>query len=358
MALFRLCATLALSCPVLIAQNVWIVDPTGAGNFTSISAAQVAATPGDTLVIRGTVPGVPLTKSLHVIVESGSIYNTLLVQAPDPLSLRGAIYSVWVDGGVVSLEHVNTNLRVQHGGVVAARNCAFTHGPVALTAVSLEHGSRGVFDSCSFRGRDAYAVFGVLYGSAGLHVDGRAELRDCTLIGGAEFAASTMLVPGGSAIQFSGSVDLRDCQLSGAVSLPYVNGTGTVRAQNTVTQGAVVLPPTITVVNTDLPWTTGTSAPPGGVLQSRVDGAPGTLALQFASLGMHRPFTDPFGEYWTSPAGTVVLQIGVTDATGSLAYAVNLPSFAPRGLQLTVQSMLAPNAGGLLTSAPAVLLVR
>lgn len=355
MFLPRLCACIAASCSFLLAQNVWIVDPAGAGNFTSITAAQNAAVAGDTLVVRGSVPAVALTKSLNVIVESGAVYNTLLVTAPGPLSLHGAFTDVWVSGGVVSLSNATTNLRVENGGVVSARNCAFWPGQASVSGASIVSGSRGVFDNCTFRGRDAYAVFGVLYGTPALHVDGSAELRDCSLIGGAEFRASSTLIPGAAAIAFTGSVDLKNCQLSGASSMPFLSGTGTVRAENTATQGAVALPPSVNVVSAALPWTTGTSALPGGVMQCRLDGAPATLALLFASLGMHRPFTDPFGEYWTEPAGTVVLLIGVTDASGSLTFHANMPTFAPRGLQLTFQSMLAPSTGGLLTSAPAIL---
>ena len=158
-----------------------------------------------------------------------------------------------------------------------------------------------------------------------------------------------------AAITLTSDVDLKNCVLNAAASKPLISGAGTVRVENTVTQGAVATLPSVVIVPASLPWTTGTNAQAGGVMHTRVDATPGTLTLTFASLGMHRPFADPFGEYWTDPAGTVVLQIGLTDANGSLTYDAAMPGFAPRGLQLTFQSMLAPSTGGLATSAPAIL---
>lgn len=125
---------------------------------------------------------------------------------------------------------------------------------------------------------------------------------------------------------------------------------------NTPLWNGLPLPATIQATTMDLPWTTGTNAAPGGVLQCQVDATPATFALVFASLGVRRPFVDGVGEFWTDPAATVVLTIGVTDAQGALPVSTSLPSFVPRGLQLTFQSLLAPSSGQLTASAPAVLM--
>lgn len=66
-----------LVCAVLVtavanAQQTWIVDPNGGGNFTQLAAAIIAATAGDTIVLRGCgqYPGVTISKALAFVGES------------------------------------------------------------------------------------------------------------------------------------------------------------------------------------------------------------------------------------------------------------------------------------------------
>jgi hypothetical protein len=43
----------------LYVQTIWVVDPSGSGNFTSLDAVtQSKVKPGDTLYLRGTVLGI------------------------------------------------------------------------------------------------------------------------------------------------------------------------------------------------------------------------------------------------------------------------------------------------------------
>ena len=184
-------------CPVLLsatlaAQNTWIVDPSGTGDFRSLDAAFTAAASGDTLILRGTMPApsVWLTKNLNFIASGGAVYTALLINAPGPLSFSGGRFEYLLFAGTTaSVDGVNGSLRLQSGSTVAARGCTFQLGTYLNSGAAIDTGARAVFDGCSFRGRDAYAAFGVLLGTPGLQVDGRAELRNCTITGGADFLA-------------------------------------------------------------------------------------------------------------------------------------------------------------------------
>lgn len=362
----RAVLSLVLLPMALTAQRTWIVDPAGGGDFLSLDAAHAAATSGDTLLLRGTMPAPPawLTKNLHYVAHNSYVSTAMLIDAPGPLSISGGTFAyLLLNGTTASLDGVSAGIRVQGGSTLAARGCTFPPGTYVTSGAWIEGGARAVFDGCSFRGRDAYAAFGVLLGTPGLLVDGHAELRNCTITGGADFVTGGNTFAGGSAIFLSrmipgsGSVALRDCTLAGGNTQPLVAGSGSVLAQNTVTQGAVPSPASVTIANALLPWTTGSGAAPGGVLQASVDGPAATLAAVYASLGMRSPVAAPGGDVWIDPAFVVVLAVGVTDAGGALQVSLPVPLQVQRGLQLTVQSALALG-GGVVATAPAILQVR
>jgi hypothetical protein len=359
MSLPRAAFALVLLPCVLAAQSTWIVDPLGTGNFTTLDAAHAAAAPGDTLILRGQMPGMSnyLTKTLHLVGENGAlVYTPLLVSATGPLSVSGGTFDYLVfQGTTASLDGVTSTLKLESGATIAARACTFRNGSYLFKGAVLDPGTRAVFDGCSFKGRDAYAAFGVVLGDAALQVHGRAELRGCTVTGGLHFTSGTFAVPGGPAIDLAGSVDLRSCVLSSGLGQPLIGGSGIVQAENTVTLGATPSPGSVTIVPALLPWTTGASAVPGGVLQAGIDGPAATLAVLFAGLGMRPPTPLTIGDVWTDPAATVVLVIGVTDPAGALATTVPVPLSIQRGLQLTFQGLVVP--GPIVATAPAILQV-
>lgn len=336
----------------LAAQSTWIVDPTGAGNFTSITQANAAASPGDTLVLVGTMPGGDLTKPLHVVAQGATVTSLLHLSTSGPVSIAGGTFlSVIALGTTASIDGISGSLSAQTGSNVVARSCTLQNGAWSQIGVWVAADATVILDDCALRGRDAYALFGSLPSSPGLFVNGHAELRRCTIAGGLPAG----WVHGCAAIHLDhGTVELRDCTLTSGAPAPLVSGTGTVLTENTLTGGATPTPATIVVTPGSLPWTTGTSAAPGGTIHVAVDGPAGTLAAMSVSLGMRAPFASPFGDVWLDPLGMVPLVAGITDAAGALPTSIVLPSPLQRGLQLSCQSVVfLPNA--IVATAPAVL---
>src|SRR5262245_11385119 len=93
MSLRRAALSLVALSSALAAQSTWIVDPSGAGNFTNLAAAQTAAAPGDTLILVGTVWAVSLTKTLHLVLTPGAhVSSSMTVSASGPLSISGGTF--------------------------------------------------------------------------------------------------------------------------------------------------------------------------------------------------------------------------------------------------------------------------
>lgn len=203
------------------------------------------------------------------------------------------------------------------------------------------------------QGRDAYAVFGVIYGTAAADILGHAEMNACVLIGGESAAGPLWQWPGGPAIDLAGSVDLKGCQLSGDQVFDLVTGTGQVRHENTFV-GIPDVSPGVTAISTSLPWMTGESAYPGGNLQVKVVGPGVKLVTISASIGMNAPIMTPFGDVWLPP-GFVPITAGLTDNLGEFGTTIVLPASVQRGLLVTFQGVVIPLNGGLTATAPAVL---
>ena len=342
-----------------IAQSTWVVNPSGGGDFTTIYDAQLAASPGDTLILQGTFPGLMLTKRLHLIADGSFLNDDLIISAPGSLSIHGgSFYGMLINGSVVSLSGVTTTLRVDAGSHVVARDCTFRPASLLFSGARVAAGARANFDSCTFQGRDAYAVFGVLSSTPALQIMGHAQLRDCSLQGGLEFSSPWIALAGHAAIELTGSVDLRRCTLtSGGATAPLLWGSGTVRTELTNVVGTTPNPATITVVPATLPWMTGADAVPGGTMQVAVDGPPATLATISASLDMRTPMASWVGDIWLD-AAYLPLSFGITDGSGSFAISLPMPAQVQRGLHVTFQGLVIPNGGSLVATAPAVLQIR
>lgn len=357
MSLPRAVLSFALFPLALAAQRTWVVDPSGAGNFTDLGFAQAAAAPGDTLVLRGLLAGIQLTKALNLVAQSGAfLYTPLTVSTPGPLSVSGGRFELLqFQGTTASLDGVSGAVRLMNGATISARACTLAFTGSLFGGAEVGPGSRAVFDGCSFQGRDAVGMFGSAAGTAALQVGGHAELRGCTMTGGQHFTVGPIFLFGGAAIDLAGSVDLKNCVLSSGLGRPFIDGAGTVRAENTVTVGAMSSPSSVTITAAQLPWTTGTSAAPGGILHAQIDGPAATLAVLFAGLGMRPPTPLAVGDVWTDPSATLVIAIGVTDPAGALTTTVGLPLQVQSGLQITFQGLVA--LGAIVATAPAILQV-
>ena len=66
-----------LSTGVLAAQNTWVVDPAGGGNFTTLGAAEAAAAPGDTIRVRGTTYAINVNHSRAATVRKNRMADTV-----------------------------------------------------------------------------------------------------------------------------------------------------------------------------------------------------------------------------------------------------------------------------------------
>lgn len=342
----------------LAAQNTWIVNASGTGHFTSMAAAQNAASPGDTLVLQGSMPAAnTLSKTLNIVCDPGaSVYGPLHIFAPGALSIHGGQFEFLHIGSTVSLDSVSTCARITSGNTLAARNCAFYRSGFTFYGAEIQPGGRALFDGCTFTGTGAAGLFGTIASTPAISIGGHAELRGCSVTGGSGFTFMTLNLPGSPAITLAGSADLRDCQLTHG-SNPngaLLTGSGVVRVENTSTLGA---PASITVINTQLPWTRGNSAPQGGVMTATLDGTAFTLAGMYASVGMRSPVPAPFGDVWVDISAVVGLTIGVTDSAGMLSTTIAVPAATPRGLQVTVQSTQVPTNGPFQVTPPALLQV-
>jgi len=350
----------ALLATSLTAQSTWTVDPSGNGDFLSLSAAQTGATIGDTLIVVGAVPGITLTKRLNIVAHGASITTALGIYATGGLSVSGGDFAgITVANATASLDDVTSaRLRVTGNGTVSARDCTFytTHAiAVFQPAVAISANGRAVFDGCTFQGADPW-IYGVFYpveGTAGLDCEGHAELRNCNVLSG-QTAPHPILgaVAGGPSIELSGTgahVDLKSCVLT-AGGYPQLNGSGSARVENYAISAAAG----VSVVNTNLPWMTGTSDYPGGTLAINVDSTPSTLATISASIGMQPPIATPIGRVWLSHTFLPVTA-GFTDANGELATTIAVPTMVTRGLTVTFQGVVFPTTGGITATAPAIL---
>lgn len=195
--------TLAAGAPFASAQSVFVIDPTGGADFPSIQEGVLAATDGDTLLVRaGSYGPVTITgKGLSIVADSGAqvlvvggvqLANTLVTH---DIHLSGLqlIGSYAPAGGT---EHglegdlVRGPLRVQDCSLLGAQGLGYTdtddHGgdgaklvnvlDAALVRCSLLAGDGGSnFDSAAFLQRSGH----------GLWTEGsRVILQDCELVAG------------------------------------------------------------------------------------------------------------------------------------------------------------------------------
>jgi hypothetical protein len=173
---------LSLTSAPVLANRVWVVDSSGAGDFTQIQPAIDASVDRDTILINsGTYSGFNVDAKAVVVLEN-----------------IGAIVHV---NGQVTVQNIPTGKFVVLGGLdVTATNTPalrLLHNPGALRvesstwfgypeAVGAEFSPNVVFNGCGMTGRNGNPQYGTGEpGADALRLLGsRAALFDCTLQGG------------------------------------------------------------------------------------------------------------------------------------------------------------------------------
>lgn len=356
--------SLACGLAAATAQQTWIVDPAGSGPFTDVQTAISAASPGDTILVRGgTYAGVIVDRSVHLLGDGARP------------SLAG--FSCWpgttvtvgsMDLGSVSLPSCRVAFDDVTGGQLRATGtsavfvrCVFDNRSSTTGTNSIAAGSHVVFDGCQLFGSPGGVVQTLqctpLPGGAALSVDAssRVELANTTCAGAGPLSFLCLNSPGttGVAVASGGVVRAgRSTIQSGGPTVPAVTGGGTVLHE--ATQFAPAFAGTPAVV----PIATGRGAMPGGALAATLVGTAQQPAALVASLGLRAPIAVPEGSAWIDPAAFVVLRLGLLDGNGELPVSIALPPLLGRGIALTVQGVTA--AGGsplLVASTPSVLQV-
>jgi hypothetical protein len=366
------------------AQQTWIVDANGGGNFNELDPALSIAASGDEILIRGggTFQNLYIVaqKSLRIRSEGGRplltrgiSFSYVPTSAPRPITLSG------LDLGAVFLRECAVSF--------AAEDCTIgSFSTLSCAGIALNR--------CSF---------GLLAREPGflpLSISATpAALSSCAAVGGGAFC-STLRPPfaspmaGGWALFAQQSVvtladttlqggdgALLSCGLGDSAGALYLiraelyathgvlSGglrSGVVGIGATLEQSRLVLDPSAVIVGSilnlssttttrSIPATVGVSAAPGGTLMYRHEGQASTAAALFASLALTPPLSIDLGPLWLTTSATLLLQ-GTTDASGRLGGTLAIPTLVPHGTVLVVQGLQVSQAApGLLLGTPAVL---
>ncbi|MCR9245599.1 MAG: hypothetical protein NXI31_11245 [bacterium] len=370
--------SLALLAIAMPAQQIWVVDPNGTGNFTDLQVAIQTVASGDTLLLRGgghytgtysfqkhlSFVGVPPGRALvNRFQMSAAPGTSLSVVSLDVTRITTEVPTSLED---VHLEQCNVN--ASH---TFLNRCTMGQpNPTHRDEVLLVVGASALVTSSTLYGSSAWVensrFCGVRVGQAPVQVfDGTVSIADSTLIGTPPQSlfcpSGPATSPGSLAMQIHGTGSTawiaQSTVTSGSSTLPTIwAGVGTTVYHDTQTQ----FTPAFTGTPTFLPTTRGDGAQPGSTITCHAQTEPGYPAVLAASLGKHPASMLPTigGNAWIAPNAFVVLVIGFADGTGQLPATIPVPATAPRGLPITVQAAVAPPGSGLTAATPVVVHVR
>lgn len=365
-----------------VAQQTWIVDPSGSGNFTSPAAAIAAASPGDTIRLRGggqyTTTSFTVDKRLAILGEGPA--RTLVRGFDVVAGLNGTVQFAGFDAGSVrsyspiSCEDLAMSSIVLFSTLASFHRCTIGGhtnllGGANTGDVGYISQSRATFADCNLHGGVGYSIQTLVCRSvppAAAIQSTRSDitLSNCVLVGGTGFswaACPGTVAPAGLALaDFWGTVRITHCSLSGAL-----DGAGVLQPAMAVSFGTQLLVDATTTfqpafnpgANVFLPGIEGLTAGPGGTMRCTVTSDPSLAAAMVASLGLRAPTPLPEGPGWIDPGAFVVLRIGFTDPGGRFPVSVPLPTGVPSGLAVTFQGAVLSPAGVLTGSAPVVMQV-
>jgi hypothetical protein len=345
----RVCAFVLAVCHAVVAQQTLVVDPTGAGQFLTVTAALAAAGPGDTLFVRGGFYPVH-----HHVALPLRIVGDPTLPAPDISVVR-----ILPGSGGVSL----VNVRVLFAQIeddaaldsvnlyglleVSAGNVVMTSCWSAALSTPRVTGGRVVFNDCTFTGRHGY-FWGSQWGCTSYPADpalgvlgGDVAIANCVFTGG---AGGTLCQyqpgPGGPGLRvLGGQVRATRSQFVAGV------GAGAPPPAVSLQGGTFAFDPSTTFVGAGsppgmsiyLPATDGSSASAGGTITATLQTTPGLAAILVASLGLGAAMPSFAGDVWFDPASHVVLVFGVTDASGQLGASIAVPFGIQSGTAITAQ---------------------
>ncbi|MFO1078797.1 MAG: hypothetical protein U1E73_13830 [Planctomycetota bacterium] len=375
--MLRTLASLAL-CTAAAAQNTWIVDPNGTGNFTTLGAAIAAAAPFDVVILRGggyhlgtSVVSKPLSILGDNTAGQAIVMDLRIPSAPwlgAPVTIAGievvtftAQQPVSIEDAVIRRCTINTVASL-HRCVVGYSQSSFVNSPSSFV---LSGGQAIVTDSVLYPGA-AYGALDPYTGQCVGHPGppavqvngGDLTLAGCRLEGAWAWAVycggpyTGIAPPGPAVVVAQGTVRFTDSVVFSSAAQSVVHASIPVFYD----PSAVFTPPLQGGTSIFLPVTRGQGALPGGAMQCDVFAAPGLPAAIAGSLGMRGPVTTSFGATWLDPNAFVVLALGVTDAAGRLPAAIPVPATAPRGLPIAVQGFVAAPTPGALQAAASVVL--
>ncbi len=358
-------AATALSAAALGAQQSWIVDPNGTGQFTSLAPAIAASNPGDLILLRGggSYSAVHLVDKPLQIIGEGPTRSSVQSLVQSGQTVMGTSSYRGFDVQEIRLEQPTTmaDLRVRaiavtNGAVLAAHDCdvgsSWSTTPWFGPALVVVAGTATLND-CRVRGNLptlANPLFCTHWPSPGLAVQPSSTLTlsDCVVEGGPDTTVfcSSPPAPPGVGIVANGTVRVTRSDIRGGarqngvrVAAVSVGPTGVVLHDASATFDPPSFQPTLEF----LPGTVASDALPGQTIFASAVSQPGLPAALIAGLGLRAPTPTGLGEAWVAPNAFVVLAIGLTDGTGKLDSSVVLPPTSPRGLPITFQGLAAPS---------------
>lgn len=364
-----------LAAGLLPAQQTWIVNQNGTGNFTDLAPAIQAASPGDTLLVLGggTYGSYAVDKPLHILGDPQ--------QRPfiDVLA-----HPFGVTGQMASFRHLDIHqLTVRHPTTIEDIDCyALLVDATTSILESSFGGSTSTYPAVAVYGGDIVLHGCTVLGNAAWHIQtlgchhiggdafwmsgGNAVISDCTIEG----SDSQWLIcsipgwspPGPAVDAYGGTARITHSTLRGGADQngvrwdPIVVGGGGMVFRDPTSVTTVPLSSVGSLAF--YPATNAASAPPGGTIPCELSTGPNLPAVLVAGLGLRDPVSTPYGEAWIDPAANVILRIGFTDGSGRLQSLIVLPASAPRSLPITVQGLAVPGAAGnLVVGAPVVVQV-
>lgn len=359
------------------AQQAWIVDPNGTGHFSDLHAAIAFANPGDTLLMRngGDYAGTyTIDKSIALVRQSGTVRIERLAVGNPSGSVSVSVVGVGINDALVygpaSLEGVRMPGCDVLGGNVMMHRCN-TGGLTDLytyanrDGLSVSAGANLVFsDGVANGGAGSWWMSGlggcVPLGSVNaINVYGTLSVSGST-VAGAPSQFVCWSPPGNSAPSHGisahgGTVRItRSTIRGGSLGTSPIQATGASIVE--YDPSVQFAPPWAQGTTRFLPATGGDGVAPGSTMPCRAVSDPNLPAALVASIGLHAPTALPQGIAWIDPSAFVVLVIGFTDGGGVLNASIPIPVLVPRGLPVTVQSVVADGAAGpLVAGVPAVL---
>jgi len=339
------------------AQQTWIVDLSGTGQFTTAQAAVQAAASGDTILLRGggNFGNAALDRSLSFVSE-GPVPTLGVV--PTSAGIR-------ISFSRASIQSLSlTDVDALFEDVVVAAADSFVGSTGAMVRCTVNDGltlqtSSFAFDACDVTGPSGWwhislaCVFMLLpLPALELEAGSTASLAGSSFTGGAgalspggvgcpplgySAAAPAVVVSSGSSLVVTTS-SLQGGSEGFQQSAISVDNQGSPEAV-AIDPSVVFSVPPNSFVSADVPAMRGQGALPGSAMSCVLETQPQRPAAIAASLGFGAPVPSPFGPAWIDTSNMVLLVIGITDGTGALSSSIPVPAGVQRGLSIAVQGV-------------------